>query len=91
MKIGTRQIFYAVHWWIKDDIDVLETDGILTLAEARKIVKREKAFSSYYHDFTIYTYEAEYINEPFEYASRIYDDYKWQRTDKDITEITFIK
>ena len=78
---GQIRTFYGVQFWLADESDVRVTDQIetldLALQKARELSKAGKG----YHDFDIYAYHAEYINEPFTHQGVTHPYWHWVKID----------
>ena len=83
--------FYGVHWWLSDNTDFNEIDGIDTLKEALAKAQRLNQAGKGYRDFTIYAYHAELLDDPFWEDGQFYPRQKWQRVDDDFEELWDIK
>ena len=73
--------FYAVHWWLADESDVREIDGINTLGEALKKAKELRDSGQGYHEFAIYAYHARLVNEPFWHEGQLHPYEHWEKID----------
>lgn len=75
--------FYGVHWWLADNSDFNEIDGIEALENALAKARELNSAGKGYRDFTIYTYHAELIDDSFYEDGRFYPREKWQKIDDD--------
>jgi len=75
--------FYGVHWWLADNEDFNETDGIETLGKALAEAKSLDGAGKGYHSFTIYAYHAELVDDSFDDDGVLYTRQKWQKIDDD--------
>ncbi len=71
---------YTVQYWHIDEHDTLDSD-FDTLRQARDFVSTIDRTK--YKDINIYARHWQKINEPFEYNSMNYDDWKWILLDDD--------
>ena len=71
--------FYGVHFWKKDSENFREKNGYTTLKQASSVAQQLENNDKGYHDFTIYAYHAELINNTFEENGIIYHRLEWQK------------
>ena len=78
--------FYAVHWWLADENDVREIDGVDTLEKALARAKKLAESGYGYHSFTLYAYHAKLVDDSFWIDGQFYPGQKWERVDDNFEE-----
>lgn len=79
--------FYGVHWWLDGDSDFNEVDGINSLGKALAKARNLQAAGKGYHDFLIYAYHAELVDDGFWEGGYYYPRQKWQKIDDDFEQL----
>lgn len=90
MLSGIRT-FYGVHWWLDGDNDFNEVDGIDSLGKALAKARNLSMAGQGYHDFIIYAYHAQLVDDSFWEGRHFYPRHKWERVNNDFEQLWDIK